>query len=337
MIMGMKTFKNLLIPLGTLILALVIIGGAAYAYEKEVVKNDQATSIITSAQDQFRQKTAEEQRLAALSQAEASLNAATARLAQLRAYLSPVAALADAYDSLNKDASTLSVASAKITGPQSAEFTKANQGLADTLQAFKILLSSIPPSGATNFQISQAEQFSKQAQSYINQINSLGESLTPSNSGLSQNEINTFQATASTVSDGATKTSNDLATALPVPPVASNSTDQTPYSGGNTTSNGNTTTDTTSTVSANTTGSTTNTTSTVTASDVAAQQQIVDQLQNQVDQLQQQSNDSSGDTDVRTADPGTLDTENRPALQVDQFGRPILIQGTNSDIYRGNQ
>ena len=170
MIMGMNTFRNLLIPLGTLILALVIIGGAAYAYEKGVAQNDQNDSLISSAQNQFRQTTAEEQRQAALAQAQASLQSATVRLNQLRSELSPAAAIADAYDAIDKAASSLATAALPQNGAAASEIAAATQSLADTLQAWKILISTIPPSGPSPSQIAQAEQYAQQAQTYLNQI-----------------------------------------------------------------------------------------------------------------------------------------------------------------------
>lgn len=344
MIMGMNTFRNLLVPLATLILALAIIGGAVYAYQMQAAGNRQNDSLISSIQDQFRSKTAEEQRLVALAQVQASLQSATTRLSQLRAALSPVAAIADAYDAIKKGAAALAAAPLPTKGPAAAEIAAASKNLADTLQAWKILISTIPPSGPSPSQLAEAEHYAQQAQTYINQIQTAADNLTPSNSGLTQNQIDALQTTASAVADGASKTSNDLATALPVNadsnteagtnaqitdsgsnPSASNATG----SGTANSSTGSSTNAGGSTAPSGTASSS----SGVTAADVAAQQQVVDQLQQQENQLEQASSTDQGAGGTTTAPSGTEGDSQPPQLQFDAYGRPILIQGTNSGVY----
>jgi hypothetical protein len=333
MILGMNSIKNLAIPFLSLIAALAIIGGAAYAYQKESAKTRQTDQLISSAQDRFRERTAMEQRQAVLAQARSSLQIASVRLSELRAAFSPVAAIDTAYASFAKAAAELATAAAKISDPVAPKIAAAERGLADTLQAWKILLASIPSTGPSPSQIAQAEHFAEQAQGYIDQIQTISDTLTPSNSGLTQGQIDAYQQTADTVSNNADETAHDLAVALPpVPPSDTGSTPPAGNSGstsGSEPSNSGTASTDSPGQSANQTGSTSS--NSPTAAEIAAQQQIVDQLQQQVDQLQQQDSSTSQDGGT-TAPPGTLEIP-PPPIQYDIYGRPKLIQGSNSDVY----
>ncbi len=344
MIMGMKILRNLLIPLGTLAVALVIVGGAAYAYQRSAQVNHQNDSLLTSAQDRLRQRTADEQHQAAVARVQASLQSATARLAQLRAALSPVRAIADAYDTFKKEGAALTALASRVKGSKAAELASANQALADTLQAWKILLSTIPPSGPSDAQIAQAERYASEAQNYVNQIQTIADSLSPSNSGLTQNEIGQIQTIADTASDEANKTSNDLATALPIDNGPSDTDNGnsghiadsgSPTAPTSNSSGADGTSSTDPSAPGTTPGSGTSSGSSaggVTAADVAQQQQVVDQLQDQVDQLQHQDPSTGGGQDSggsATAPPGTEGDVPPPQLQFDTHGRPKLIQGSN--------
>jgi len=341
MITGMNSFKNLAISLLSLIVALAVIGGAAYAYEKEAAKTHEADQLISSVQDQFRQKNAEERRQADLAQLRTSLQVASARLAELRATFSPVAAIDDAYTSFAKSTAALTAAAAKIKGPAAPKIAAAEQSLADILQAWKILLSSIPASGATASQIAQAENYAQQAQGYIDQIQTIANGLTPADSGLTRGQIDAYQQVADAAAGTAGKTSEDLAVALPPPPASTTGDSGTSSGTGSAppidtagSSTGSPASDASQTGTTDASGQTGNqggTGGSPTAADIAAQQQIVDQLQQQVDQLQQQASSTPQDAGT-TAPPGTLDNT-PPPIQYDIYGRPKLIQGSNSDVF----